>query len=223
MLLLPSDKPIQAVLFDLDGTLIDSLHDIADAMNRVLEARGFPLHTYDNYRTFIGKGLRNLTERSLPENCRDEDTVNILHHDLMVDYGIHFVRKTRLYQGIPELLDALTEKGLKLAILSNKADEITQKIVGDMLDRWPFGCILGTGGKIPRKPDPTGAFLCCKKLQVKPEHILYLGDSGLDMQTAITAGMIPVGVTWGFRTREELTENGARQLIDRPEELLTLL
>jgi phosphoglycolate phosphatase len=220
---MPVETRFKAVLFDLDGTLINSLQDIADAMNRVLSARGFPTRTYDEYRSFIGKGLRNLTERVLPEDSRDELIVRLVHHDLMVDYGTNFVQKTVLYRGIPELLDTLTEQGLKLAILSNKADEITQKIVGELMHRWTFGCILGTGGDIPRKPDTTGALLCCRKLKVKPNEILYLGDSGIDMQTAIASGMFPVGVTWGFRSKEELLVNGARYLIDSPEQLLELL
>ncbi|MDP4276911.1 MAG: HAD family hydrolase [Bacteroidota bacterium] len=221
--MMPAESNYKAVLFDLDGTLINSLHDIADAMNRVLTARGFPAHTYDEYRTFIGRGLKNLAERSLPEGSKDEETVKVVHHDLMIDYGTHYINKTLLYKGIPELLDALSARQMKLAILSNKANEITQKIVGELLARWPFGCIMGPGGDIPRKPDPTGALVCSRKLDVEPQAILYLGDSGIDMQTAVAAGMHPVGVTWGFRSKEELIANGAVDLIDKPEELIELL
>ena len=213
----------KAVLFDLDGTLINSLYDIADSMNRVLVAHNFPTHDYEAYRHFIGRGLKNLSERVLPEENKNEETIQAIFHDLMIEYGNNVVNKTVLYNGIPDLLDALTERGFKMAILSNKANELTLKIAIKILSKWNFSIILGPRADIPRKPDPTGANLCRETLGVAAEQILYIGDSGIDMQTAIAAGMFPVGVTWGFRSREELLENGAKAIIDQPMDLTRFL
>lgn len=212
----------KAVIFDLDGTLIDSLHDIADAMNRVLTANGFPSHPYDSYRTFVGKGLRNLTEVALPASVDDETIIRKVHMDLLTDYKRRFAEKTVLYPGIEALLTELTEKNIGMAILSNKADVITQRIAEKLLNRWPFALIIGTGNTIPRKPDPTGAYLCASALRVNPENCVYMGDTGIDMQTASRTGMLPVGVTWGFRSREELESHGASIIIDHPSALLSL-
>ncbi len=220
-IILPN-QPFQAIVFDLDGTLINSLQDIADAMNRVLTAHGFPTHPYEAYRTFVGKGLRNLSEQVLPLEAREETILQQVHTDLLIDYKTNYVRKTVLYPGVSTLLDALTAKGLGLAIVSNKAHEITARIVDQLLAPWPFACALGTGGAIPRKPDPTGALMCAEALGVEAKHIAYVGDSGIDMQTAHNSGMYPVGVTWGFRSRDELKANGAALIIDRPEALLQL-
>ncbi len=216
------NRSFKAVIFDLDGTLIDSLHDIADAMNRVLADNGFPTHPYDSYRTFVGKGLRNLTEMALPASVTDEAIIKNVHLGLLTDYKRHFAEKTTLYPGIEELLDALTDNNIGMAILSNKADAITQRIAGKLLSRWPFSLIIGTGDAIPRKPDPTGAYLCASAMQVDPENCIYVGDTGIDMQTASRTGMLPVGVTWGFRSREELESHGASIIIDHPSALLSL-
>lgn len=220
-IILPN-KPFDAVVFDLDGTLINSLQDIADAMNRVLTAHGYATHPYEAYRTFVGKGLRNLSEQVLPLDARHEVTIQDIHTALLKDYTKNYIRKTALYPGVATMLDALTAKGLGMAIVSNKAHEITSRIVHQLFAPWPFTCVLGTGGDIPRKPDPAGALLCAKALHAEAARIAYVGDSGIDMQTATNCGMYPVGVTWGFRSREELVANGASLLIDRPEELLQL-
>lgn len=213
----------RAVIFDLDGTLINSLHDIADSMNRVLESKGFQTHHYDAYRYFVGRGLRVLVGRTLPEELRTEEMITDLYSGLVKDYKENCLGKTVLYEGISELLDALNKKPLKLAILSNKADEITQKITNDLVPLWPFEIILGSKAEFPRKPDPTSALLISQQLGVSPNEILYVGDTGVDMTTAVAAGMYPVGVTWGFRTKEELLEHGAKAIIDKPLELLDLL
>lgn len=221
--MLSHDKIYKAVIFDLDGTLIDSLHDIADSMNRVLSAHGYPIHEYNAYRYFVGKGLKNLAENVLPEKERQTETIQSVFKDLMTEYGNNVVRKTILYNGIPELLDELSKRGIKLAVLSNKAHELTTSISEKILNKWNFDVILGPKSDIPRKPDPIGANICIKKLGLQHENILYVGDSGVDMQTAINANLTSVGVTWGFRTRNELLENGAVHIIDQPSELLDLL
>jgi haloacid dehalogenase superfamily, subfamily IA, variant 1 with third motif having Dx(3-4)D or Dx(3-4)E len=218
-----SRKKYKAVIFDLDGTLINSLQDIGDSMNRVLAAQGFPTHDYDAYRYFVGRGLRTLVGRALPEGQRTEEVVDVVYTALMKDYAIRCLDKTRLYEGIPEMLDSLTAQDLKLAILSNKSHNFTLKITDELVSNWPFKVILGTNEETPRKPDPTGAFHIIRKLGITPEEVLYVGDTSTDMKTAVAAGFFPVGVTWGFRTKEELLENGALAIIDKPQDLLNLL
>jgi len=213
----------KAVIFDLDGTLVNSLQDIADSMNRVLSIQGYATHDYDAYKYFIGKGLRNLVSRVLPEGSNTEENIVTLYAELLKDYAENCLCKTQLYEGIPEILDSLQKKGLKLAILSNKADVFTKKIAKELMSQWHFEQIIGSGKETPRKPDPTGALMVSKSIGIPPHEILYVGDTSVDMHTAQAAGMFPLGVTWGFRTREELLENGAKAIIDHPKELLPLL
>ena len=213
----------RAIIFDLDGTLADSLADIADAMNRTLTRFGYPVYNYDEYKYFVGKGLKNLVYKCLPEDKRDENNVAECLKIMMEEYGKSYAEKTKLYDGIPELLDLLTEKGIKLAVLSNKADELSQKICAKLLGKWSFEIILGSSNRFPNKPSPESALYLSEKMNVSPQNMLYLGDTNVDMQTANSAGMFAVGVTWGFRTREELLENGAKAIINVPLELTSLL
>lgn len=216
-------NPFKAVLFDLDGTLINSLHDIADSMNRVLAAKGYQTHDYDAYRFFVGRGLLNLVSKTIPDSEKTEKTIKNLYQELLRDYEVNLLQKTVLYRGIPDLLNALTEKGIRLTILSNKADLFTKKIANGLMDAWSFAYVQGSSDEIPRKPDPSGALLICQALNLNPSEFLYVGDTNVDMETALAAGMYPVGVTWGFRSRQELTESGAGTIIDTPMELLELL
>ena len=213
----------KAVIFDLDGTLVNSLHDIADSMNRVLAAKGFTTYDYDSYRYFIGRGLRNLVGKTLSEEQRTEENITELYAELLEDYKKNLLQKTVLYKGISDLLDALKEQGLKMAIFSNKADNFTRKIARELMSSWKIDYVLGSKEDIPRKPDPTGALMICKILEVFPDEVLYVGDTSVDMNTATAAGFYPVGVTWGFRSKEELLDSGAKTIIDEPLELLGLL
>ncbi|MBD3307456.1 HAD-IA family hydrolase [candidate division KSB3 bacterium] len=214
----------KAVLFDLDGTLLDTLEDLANSMNRVLAAQGFPTHPIDAYRYFVGDGLQMLVARTVPEEQRsDEVVINESIRRFNADYGQSWNIKTRPYEGVPEMLDTLGTRGLPLAILSNKPHAFTQHCVSALLADWPFAVVLGQREGIPRKPDPAGAVEIAEMLNVLPAEFLYLGDTGTDMQTAVAAGMFPVGVLWGFRTREELQQNGAQVLLDRPADLFSLL
>ena len=212
-----------AVLFDLDGTLLDTLDDLADSVNRVLIAQGFPAHPVDEYRYFVGEGARLLVTRALPEAQRDEATIQkslALFHE---DYGQHWKDKTRPYAGIPNMLDALSERGLKLTILSNKPDMFTKQCVAALLPNWTFDIIFGQREGTPRKPNPAGAIEIARLLNLPPSEVLYLGDTAIDMKTAGGAGMFPVGALWGFRTREELLENGAKVLLKQPVDILNIL
>lgn len=212
----------KAVVFDLDGTLLNTIDDLGNSMNSVLESMGFPLHSIPEYKYVIGKGLRNLVTNVLPPESRDEKTIEHCLDKMFQEYGSRWGEKTLPYPGIPELLDKLAEKKIRLAILSNKAHHITMLVFEKYLSRWPFDAVFGERPGIPRKPDPAVAFEIIDILKIPAENIVYLGDSGSDMETAIKAGMYPVGALWGFRNAEELMEHGAKVMIQTPDELLKL-
>lgn len=211
-----------AVIFDLDGTLVDTLEDIGDAMNRVLAAEGAPVHDYGAYRYLVGRGLWNLTEQALSPRLRDPATVERCYGSMIADYSAHSLVKTRPYDGVPELLRSLREAGLPLAVFSNKSHDLTLRIVEVLLGHALFVEVRGALPGIPLKPDPAVALELAEGLGVAPGLVAYVGDSNVDMQTAVAAGMPAVGVSWGFRTAAELREHGAAVVIDRPDELLAL-
>jgi len=212
-----------AVIFDLDGTLLDTLNDLAQSVNRALAALGCPGHPVEAYRNFIGNGARTLVARALPEERRDRETIERCLRAFHDDYRKCWRDTTRPYPGIPEMLDGVGARGLRTAVFSNKPHEFTVLCVREMLGRFTFDVVLGQRDGAPLKPDPTVAVQIAERLGVPSRAILYLGDSGADMKTARAAGMFPVGVLWGFRTADELRAGGARALIRRPAELLDLL
>jgi phosphoglycolate phosphatase len=212
-----------AAIFDLDGTLLDTLDDIANAANSILAARGFPMHPNVNYRVFIGEGVIKLMLRALPETHQDDATVQACVAAYVQEYERTWNALTKPYLGVPEMLDALAARGLKLAVLSNKPDRFTQRCVDELLANRVFGAVLGASDRFPRKPDPAGAFEIAKRLEVPPTECLYLGDSGIDMQTARAANMCAVGALWGFRDQAELLKDGAQFLVSKPCEVLDLL
>lgn len=212
-----------AVLFDLDGTLLDTLKDIADSVNYALASFGFKGHELNAYRYFIGEGVEVLALRSLPENRRDKLTVGKLVDCINGKYSLRWANNTRPYIGIPELLDALTSLGIRLAVLSNKAQNFTEMLISRLLLDWHFELVVGAPPSIPQKPDPRAARQIAKQMNMPPGEFIYLGDSGVDMKTAIAADMYPVGVLWGFRTTEELLTSGAKTLTKKPQDMLPLL
>lgn len=214
---------VQAVLFDLDGTLLDTLEDIANSANSALLRYGLPTHSVDAYRYFIGDGVTMLISRALPDESRDSDIIAKCVKGFRQDYSRNWNVKTRPYEGVPELLDALAAKHIKMAILSNKPDDFTKQCVSELLPNHNFEMILGQRDAIPIKPDPVGALQIADSLGITPSRFLYLGDSAIDMKTAVRAGMFPVGALWGFRPLEELQEHGAQAVIDHPMDLLGLL
>ncbi len=213
----------RAIVFDLDGTLLDTLADIGDSANEVLRQHGFPEHDYAAYRRFIGDGVLMLFTRALPEAARQPDVVAACAHGFEESYGRHWQSKTTLYDGIAELLTILQQQSLPLTVLSNKPHVFTVKCVAEYLSEWHFEVVFGQRNEIPRKPDPAGAFEICERLKLAPAEVVYLGDSSVDMQTARNAGMLAVGASWGFRDAAELREHGANFVIDHPRELLAIL
>lgn len=213
----------KAVLFDLDGTLLDTLRDLAESMNRTLEQFGYPAHPLDSYRYLVGEGVVVLASRSLPENHRSDEEIQRLLAAYRDDYAAHWNVHSRPYDGIPEMLDALVARGFKLGILSNKPHALTVQCVDGYLSTWRFDCVFGQRDNVPRKPDPAGALEAAEVMQVRPADVLYLGDTGTDMETARAAGMFACGVAWGFRPESELRETGANAIIHHPREALALL
>ncbi len=210
----------EAVLFDMDGTILDTLADIGESMNRVLTSFGFTSHPLDAYRYLVGEGSAVLVEKALPDTARKPDIIQKCLRAYQEDYGCHWREHTRLYPGIAELLDGLLDRNVRMAILSNKFHEFTWQCYEHFFKRWPIDPVLGIRDGIPRKPDPAAALEIAEYLGLSPSRILYVGDTAVDMKTAVSAGMFPVGVLWGFRTREELLANGAQFLAEHPVQIL---
>lgn len=213
----------KAVVFDLDGTLVDSAADLGNAVNRALEARGFPVHDISRYQDFIGSGAEMMVKRALPEDKRDETILKECLGEFMNDYNENFDVDTVLYDGIPELLDHLSEKSIILTLLTNKPEQITLKLNESLLSNWDFKVVMGSRVGIPKKPDPTGAKLLLERIGIPGNQTVYFGDSGIDMKTAVSSGMVPVGVLWGFRDREELEASGAKYIIKQPLDILEMI
>lgn len=214
---------MDAIVFDLDGTLLDSLDDIADSTNRALARNGFPTHPRSDYRRFIGDGVQMLVRRALPPGRDDPSTIDRVVEAYREEYAVGWNRETHPYSGVAELLDSLLARGVKRAVLSNKPDEFTQLCVQHYLGNWPFHCVLGHRPEWPRKPSPDSARHLAEILRTPTERCLFVGDSAADMLTARGAGMRAVGVSWGFQTVEILNDAGADVVIDRPSDLLALL
>lgn len=213
----------KAVLFDLDGTLIDSLEDIANSMNTVLTRFGYPTHHIQSYKYFVGDGMENLVLRSLPETHKSEEIVSLCFNAVKEEYGKHWADNLHAYDGITQLLDELQMRNLKLTILSNKPNDLTKIVVTKFLSNWNFEEVFGAHPNMPKKPNPMAAKLIAKKIDILPGEFIYLGDTDTDMETANAAGMYAVGALWGFRTAEELISSGAQTLIKYPLDLLKLL
>ncbi|MFC1943868.1 HAD family hydrolase [Chloroflexota bacterium] len=213
----------RGVLFDLDGTLLDTLQDIADSVNEALSSLGLSGHEVEAYKNFVGDGIDVLAVRALPDNHRDANTVTRLIGCLNENYSKRWAINTVLYHGVANLLDELTIRNIKMAILSNKPHEFTEVMVSTILSRWHFEAVVGNSSSVAKKPDPTAALRITQQLVIDPTEFLYLGDSGVDMKTAIATNMYPVGALWGFRSAEELLSSGAKALIEYPNDLLAFL
>lgn len=210
-----------AVIFDLDGTLLNTLGDLRAATNHALEVRGLPPHSMEEIRQFIGNGIRLLICRAMPEGTPEAE-IDAALDDFKAYYAAHIHDRTVPYDGIPQLLTALRKRGIKVAVLSNKIDSASQQLI-EYFFPGKTDVVFGEHVGVPRKPDPTSCRMVMQQLGVQPEQVLYVGDSGTDMQTAKNAGLYAVGVTWGFRSKEVLLEYGADVLVHRPEQILQIL
>ena len=213
----------QAVIFDLDGTLLDTLEDIADAANSVLNRFGFPQHDLQAYKYYVGEGIERLIQRALPQKKFEEDFISSCVTLMRAEYNKRWSNKTRVYPEIPAILDFLTHQGSKMAILSNKPDDFTKEMAGKFLAKWQFSIIQGEKPLVKKKPDPSAALGIAKGLKLPAHTFLFLGDSEVDMKAALAAGMYPAGVLWGFRTAEELKAGGAKVLIKDSADLINFI
>lgn len=214
----------KAIVFDLDGTLLDTIQDLANSMNSVLSTYGYPTHPVEKYNYFVGNGMVNLVKGALPQEVvANESDLTKYIEAYREEYNKRWDDTTRAYEGVPELLDGLTKRGIKMTILSNKPDKFTHLTVTKLLPNWKFDIIYGERPSVPRKPDPAGALEIAEILNIPVKEFLYLGDSGVDMETANAAGMYAVGALWGLRGADELLASGARTLIVKPAELIKLL
>jgi phosphoglycolate phosphatase len=212
-----------AAIFDLDGTLLDTLEDLADSANEALAAAGYPQHPAAAYRTFVGEGMRVLMERIVPEEARQDRTgLERLLCCYQAAYEQRWRNRTRPYEGIEDMLHALAAAGIPLTILSNKAQRYTEKCVAHHLARHRFRHVFGQRDEVPRKPDPAGAHEIAALLGLPAGDIAFIGDTRTDMETAVAAGMAAIGVAWGFRPVRELEESGAREVVSHPGELVRL-
>lgn len=216
------DKMIKAVIFDLDGTLVNSLYDLADATNYALKQNRFPIHELEKYKYFIGNGIPKLIERALPEENRDDATCLKVKEDFFKYYSVHYADKTVAYEGMVDAVNKIKAQGIKIAVVTNKADvmakTVTKAVYGDIFDM-----VMGLSDKFPSKPSPESTLYALEKLGVNKSETVFVGDSAVDMQTGVNCGIVPIGVLWGFREEQELLDNGARFLAGNAKELLRII
>lgn len=212
----------ELVIFDLDGTLLNTIADLGDAANYALERAGLPTHSQQTYPRMVGNGVRKLIERVLPESMRTPDIVDARLKDFMEYYEEHMTDKTRPYPGIPELLADLTQRGVKVAVASNKYKAAVEKLINHYFPNIPWAAIEGQQDGIPRKPDPSIVFEILTECPTPKAKVLYVGDSGVDMETARRACVESCGVTWGFRPLGELLDHHADHIADTTSQLLRL-
>lgn len=208
------------VIFDLDGTLLDTIADLAGATNYALAQLGYPTHDTDAIRTFVGNGINKLLERALPANEQTEENIMRMRSYFVPYYDAHNADLSSPYPGIEVLLQSLQEKGIEIAVASNKYQEATTKLVKHYFPTIRFAEVLGQRENIPVKPHPTIVFDILNKTGIDKKEVLYVGDSGVDMQTAQNAEVDAIGVTWGFRSRTELETLHPMGIIDKAEELM---
>ena len=214
---------LQAVFFDLDGTLIDSLADLAEAVNRMLDDRGYPRRDPGLFNEFVGDGVLKLVQRAVPDEVRDEATVKACVDGYLAHYQDLWHDRTQPYAGIVETLAALRAQGLKLGVISNKPHRFTVLCCDHFFGPDVFDGVLGQRPDVPRKPDPAGAFELAGRLGVHVSRCAYVGDSGVDMKFGVNSGMRRIGVRWGFRSEQELRDNGAEAMVSKAQDIVRLV
>jgi phosphoglycolate phosphatase len=211
-------------IFDLDGTLLNTIKDLGEAVNYALDRNGFHTHSIASYPFFVGNGVKRLIERALPEDERKKSTVvKKMLADFKEYYNEHNTILTKPYDGIPELLQELQAQGVQLAVASNKYQQATDKIINHFFPDIDFVAVQGQTDDIPVKPDPSIIFMILAKARIAKQDTLLVGDSGIDMETARRACVDSVGVTWGFRPVKEIVEYHANVIINRPLDLLPIV
>lgn len=211
------------IIFDVDGTLLNTIDDLANSMNSVLKKHGFPEHTTEKYKYFVGSGMEKLARRALPKEEINEKMIMIYLEELKDEYSKRWNEFTRPYERIKELLDNLDALGIQMSVLSNKPHQFTKIVIDKFFGLDRFGFVLGARVGIPKKPDPYSALEISRLSGIPASNYIYLGDSGVDMKTASVSGMYAVGATWGFREDEELLENGAKTIIKSPMEIINIV
>ena len=213
----------QLIIFDLDGTLLNTIGDLAVGCDHMLSLRGLPTHSYEEYCTFVGNGIMRLVERALPEQLRTEEYVKAARRDFVEFYIDNIDNHTVPYEGMVELVEQLQTKGAKLAVASNKFQAGTEKLIRKFFPTIEWVEICGNREGVPLKPDTALVDMIIGKAGVERKNCTMVGDSAVDIQTARNAAIRSVGVSWGFRSREELEQAGADHIADTVEELTTLL
>jgi len=213
---------IKAVIFDLDGTLCYTIDDLRTAMNLMLRDFGYPERTKEQILAAINFGAREFVRRSLPDEAAgDPETLEKCFVCYSAHYSHHYLDETAPYGGIPELIAELKARGLGLAVLTNKGDDHAKMLISKLFGE-SFDIVLGNCGRFPTKPDPASALWIASELGAKPDEVLYVGDSDVDMKTALNAGFVPCGVTWGYRDAETLKSSGAEHIVDTPDGIAAL-
>ena len=211
----------ELAIFDLDGTILNTIDDLADSLNHVLSQHGFPQHTADEVRMMVGNGILNLIKRALPNNT-EQTTIEAVYADFNAYYKLHSADKTKPYDGIAEMLQQLKANGVKLAVVSNKADYAVQdlciKYFGGVFD-----AVAGEKSDVPKKPAPDGVNNILAALGIERKNSVYIGDSDVDLQTAANSEMDCIAVNWGFRDEELLRESGARVIVSSPNEIVKII
>lgn len=210
------------VIFDLDGTLLNTIADLANSTNYALKVLGYPIHEPDKYNFMVGNGINKLFERALPDGEKTEENVLRVRQEFVPYYDQHNADKSRPYPGVTELLETLQAAGMQLAVASNKYQAATEKLIAHYFPNIKFTAVFGQREGIPVKPDPIIVKEILQIAKVQEEETLYVGDSGVDMQTAINAGVTSCGVTWGFRPRTELESFHPDHIVDNAEEIKLL-
>ena len=213
---------VKAVLFDLDGTLANTLEDLANTGNTVVSALGVQPYETEAYKLFVGHGIPNLIERIVPKEMHTKELLDGCFVNFMEHYRAHYLDKTDVYDGMPMLVSELRKKGIKTAVVSNKIQEMTERIVQKLYGD-SFDLVLGKRQELPAKPDPAMLFYACRELGVEPESCAFVGDSGMDMAVAKNAGAFAIGVLWGFRKEDELLSNGADFIAKTPADIIEII